>query len=44
VTGFLAHRLMQVRGERVQEIRPAKVLKKRSPPRRASATVAEAKA
>jgi DNA topoisomerase I len=44
VTGFLAHRLMQVRGERVQEIRPAKVLKKRSPPRRAVATVAEAKA
>jgi DNA topoisomerase-1 len=44
VTGFLAHRLMQVRGERVQEIRPAKVQKKRSPPRGAVATLEEAKA
>jgi DNA topoisomerase I len=44
VTGFFAHRLMQVRGDRVQEIQPAKVPKKRSPPRGAVATVAEAKA
>jgi DNA topoisomerase I len=44
VTGFLAHRLMQVRGDGVQEIQPAKIQNRRSPPRGAVATVAEAKA